>query len=60
MQDPSAQGSVLTYGFWEGDGERTVCAEFKYYGLALFTDLEIRRPKPPEPIPKDLVKILYF
>ncbi len=60
VQDPSAQESGLTYGFWEGDGERTVWAEFKFYGFAVFTDLEIRCPKHPELIPEDQISVFRF
>lgn len=60
VQDPSAQESGLTYGFWEGVGERTVWALFTFYGFSMFTDLEIRRPMNPEVLPKDQVEIFYF
>lgn len=58
---PSSQGCGLTHGFWESEeGEKTVWVEFRYFGITLLTDLEIRSPRHPKLIPEDQIAVLYF
>lgn len=59
LKKPDRQDIGITYGFWQDGEEKTVWIEFRFLGIVLFTDLEIRKPKHPELFP-DLVECLSF